>query len=244
MKNRSTEKNWQLISVDKIKEADWNYKDTDEYIDSKLEENIKRNGVVQNVIVRELPKSMFEMVNGNHRLPIIKKLGLKNVMAYNLGKISLPEAKRIAYETNETNYATDQFKLSSLLKDISGEFTFDDLVGTSPFKPEYLQVLVESATFDINTYKLHEENDPLKLQDKKTDSDMVKPPPAEEVPWYQGVDPKSEGFKKFRQQMDRMNRLAISVNPGVEVEGVLLAVAEVMSMMSDSEVKKMLRKMA
>jgi ParB-like chromosome segregation protein Spo0J len=55
------------IPLDLLVPADWNYKTDDEYRQEKLKNNIKRNGQVENIIVRLLSTGFYEIVNGNHR---------------------------------------------------------------------------------------------------------------------------------------------------------------------------------
>ena len=60
------------IPTDKLVKADWNYKTEDQEKQEKLKENIKRNGQIENIIIRELETGFFEVVNGNHRLSVLK----------------------------------------------------------------------------------------------------------------------------------------------------------------------------
>ena len=65
---------FELMEVSKLIKADWNYKTDDEKKLKDLQENFKRNGQVENIIVRELSKGKYEVVNGNHRLDALKNL--------------------------------------------------------------------------------------------------------------------------------------------------------------------------
>lgn len=62
------------IPVNKLKKADWNYKKDDEILLNKLINNIKKNGQIENLIVRELPDGYFEVINGNHGIGGYNKL--------------------------------------------------------------------------------------------------------------------------------------------------------------------------
>jgi len=121
------------IELTSLSMAKWNYKTNNKELQQKLVNNIKRNGQIENIIIRELDNNKFEIINGNHRFLALKELKYKKVTAYNLGKISLNHAKRIAIETNETRFVSDNNKLSDLLIEISQEFNFDDLVQTMPY---------------------------------------------------------------------------------------------------------------
>lgn len=122
---------YQEIDIDLLFEAEWNYKESHEELEGKLFANIEKNGVVQNLIVREVGEK-FEVVNGNHRLKVVKNLGLETVMCYNLGQIDDLKAKRIAVETNETRFKSNPEKMSEVIESILTEFSPEDFDLTSP----------------------------------------------------------------------------------------------------------------
>ena len=62
------------VPIDKLVKADWNYKTEDDKKQEKLKENIKRNGQIENILIRELDTGYYEVVNGNHRLSVLKEL--------------------------------------------------------------------------------------------------------------------------------------------------------------------------
>lgn len=144
-------KNWKKVALKDLVEAPWNYKTDDESIDLKLEENIKRNGVVQNLIVRDLEDGRYEVVNGNHRFRVLQKLNTKEVMAYHLGNVPLEYAKRVALETNETSYKNDQTKLAELLVDLEKSFGTEDLLVSVPFELTDLEGMKKMLEFDFDS---------------------------------------------------------------------------------------------
>ena len=121
------------LPLDQLALAPWNYKLDDEEKVAKLINNVKLNGQVENLIVRELATGFFEVVNGNHRLDAFRRMGMTTAVCFNLGSISDVAARRIAIETNETKFAVDDLKLAALLKDIRTEVSLDDLVATMPY---------------------------------------------------------------------------------------------------------------
>ena len=125
------------VPIDKLVKADWNYKTEDNKKQEKLKENIKRNGQIENILIRELDTGYYEVVNGNHRLSVLKELKFKKVYTYNLGKINQSQAIRIAIETNETKFETDTIELAERIKEISNEF--DDLDLTLPYTEQELE---------------------------------------------------------------------------------------------------------
>lgn len=120
------------IQIDRLVKAGWNYKTNNEELAEKLANNIKRNGQIENIIIRELQTGFYEVVNGNHRLDVLKSIGYSDVYCYNLGFITENQAKRIAIETNETKFSTDKGLLDDILKELQTDFDIDDLISTMP----------------------------------------------------------------------------------------------------------------
>jgi len=144
-------KKWKKISVDKLIFADWNYKENDEARAEKLKNNIKRNGQIENVIVRRLETGFYEVVNGNHRLEVFKELGQKKIVCFSLGKISDAQAKRVAVETNETRFGTNDVKMAEVLDEIiSDGTTVEELVETMPFTEQQLKGYLDLNEFDFD----------------------------------------------------------------------------------------------
>jgi len=139
---------FQEIPLKELIKAEWNYKQDDTELLAKLIKNIERNGQIENIIVREIKDNVFEVVNGNHRYDALQYLGVKKVVCYNLGDIPLEDAKRVAVETNETKFATDEIKLANLIVDLKGTFDFTDLAETMPFSEEWLTNVDNLLEFD------------------------------------------------------------------------------------------------
>lgn len=133
------ERGYQNVSLDKLVKADWNYKVEDEVKTKKLTANIKRNGQIENILIRELDTGYLEVVNGNHRYDALSALKFEKAFVYNLGKISLSHAMRIAVETNETRFESDQTRFAETIKEILGDFTMPDLEATMPFSEDELK---------------------------------------------------------------------------------------------------------
>ena len=139
------------VPIDKLVKADWNYKTEDDKKQEKLKENIKRNGQIENILIRELDTGYYEVVNGNHRLSVLKELKFKKVYTYNLGKINQSQAIRIAIETNETKFETDTIELAERIKEISN--VFDDLDLTLPYTEQELENFKTLSDFNWEDFE-------------------------------------------------------------------------------------------
>ena len=144
---------WVDVEINRLVKADWNYKEGDEETARKLTNNIKRNGQVESIIIRELDTGFYEVVNGNHRLDSFLELDIKTVHCYNMGRIGLAQAERLAIETNETSFPADQIKLSKLIKDIGQEFDVGELAETMPWSLEELDNMEKLVDFDWDQFE-------------------------------------------------------------------------------------------
>lgn len=135
------------VPLVKLVKAPWNYKTDDPDMAKKLKANMYRNGQLENIVVRELPDGLYEIVNGNHRFTALIELGFESVTCANLGKISLEEAQRIAIELNETRFATNTQALSELLVGLVDSFGEKDLLFTSPFSADEMKTLTDPTLF-------------------------------------------------------------------------------------------------
>jgi len=155
------EKGFCKIKSDKLVECDWNYKKgldelTAEQEEAKmaaLEENFKRNGQVENIIVRELDTGFFEVVNGNHRLRVAKRIDMKELYCFNLGNVSVQHAIRVAIETNETKFESDQIELAKRMKEIEDAFGRDELLKTMPFDDAEFDRFETLLNFNMDDYQ-------------------------------------------------------------------------------------------
>jgi len=143
---------FRVVPISSLVRADWNYKTEDPEMAAKLRENMKRNGQVENLIVRHLATGFLEIVNGNHRLDAMLDLGYEEVMVCDLGEISDAAARRIAIETNETRFQSDPLRLSALIREIVQEFPLDDALSTLPFSQKDLDNMAALQDFDWGTF--------------------------------------------------------------------------------------------
>lgn len=144
--------NYKIIDLDLIIEANWNYKKENEELENKLTENIKRNGLIENLHIRKLETGFYECINGNHRLKALKGIGRKYAIVYDHGEISLSEAQIIALETNETKFVSDDLKLAKIIKNISENTDIDSLISSLPFSDTDIKHYLELIDFEFDQY--------------------------------------------------------------------------------------------
>lgn len=149
-------KGWVELPIKVLRKAPWNYKEDDPQKAATLTANIKKNGQVQNIIVRDLGDDTFEVCNGNHRLDSFQELKYRKCMTFNLGKCTLAHAKRVAVETNETNFDNNPTALAGIIRELgfAGEESFDleDLLETMPYDENEMKGMVDLLDFDWNAF--------------------------------------------------------------------------------------------
>ena len=143
---------WKWLPLEKLTEAPWNYKADDQRMEETLVNNLRRNGQVINLLVRELDDGTYEVVNGNHRLRALREINAASALCFDLGKITTPEAKRIAVETNEVVFTANQERLTKVLTEIVDRFGIKDIASTTPYsvielrdRMEFFDFLVRSS---------------------------------------------------------------------------------------------------
>lgn len=153
--------NYIEIPLGNLRKAVWNYKVDEPAKLKKLVNNIRRNGQIENVIVRQIGEGVYnivdgvetgtgvyEIVNGNHRYDAFEVLEKPTAVAYNLGAgISDAVAARIAVETNETRFGTDDFRLAKVIQTILGEYEIDDLTESVPYTADEIQAFQDLVDF-------------------------------------------------------------------------------------------------
>lgn len=142
--------NFKTIGLEKLKKAEWNYKENDAVLQIKLEENIRTNGQLENIIVRKLDDDFYEIVNGNHRYDAFKACDIHEVIVCDMGEISLEKAQLIALATNETKFKLNDSKLFEILKTISSEIPIMDMAKILPWDESLITDKIASLNFSFD----------------------------------------------------------------------------------------------
>lgn len=223
------------VSLDNLVECDWNYKkisvdesdpyyDREEHLMNALEENFKRNGQIENIIIRKLETGFYEVVNGNHRLKVAKRLGWNTLMCYNLGEVSQAYAMRVAIETNETKFKSDELKLAERLREVEAEFGFDDMLDTMPYTDDELDKFDKLLNFDWDDLQDQE--------DKKTPDQGDNSPTDDDFRVLRYDLPKAVA-DQFEYQLDRFKKILYPDTPPkdtsyiIPIEAMLQTIAQV-----------------
>ncbi len=115
-----------------------------------LGERGSRFGFTLPIIVRELGKGKFEIIDGEHRWRAAKELLMPEVRVVNLGVVPDEKAKQLTILLNELGGSPDQVRLADLLRDINATVDFAALSAVMPYSSKELAMFIESVDFSFS----------------------------------------------------------------------------------------------
>lgn len=136
--------NIKRVSIDLVHPNEYNPKaeNTKEYYD--VLESLKQNGLMSFIFVREVDgEDGYEIVDGEHRYLAAKELGYEEIYIYNLGKISIKEAKALTLWF-EVQVPFDNVELAPIVVELS------KLDIKLPYSEEQIDKFTELQKFDFD----------------------------------------------------------------------------------------------
>ncbi len=129
------------IEVGKLEANPWNPNRMSEEMYHKLKAYIKREGLVEPIVVRPRGES-YEILGGFHRGKIAKELGYETVPC---AVVNLDDrrAKILSINLNEMKGQSVSSLLSELVHDLSQELTLEDLESQLPYSEADLKDALE-----------------------------------------------------------------------------------------------------
>lgn len=124
----------------------------------KIEASIKRLGFFRPVIVRELDDGTMQILGGEHRWGVAKKLGYKTVPVVNLGRIDDQKAKEIGLVDNGRYGEDDTLQLAELLKEMGD---VNGLLEILPYTGDDLESIFASTSISLDDLDIEDDSDRL-----------------------------------------------------------------------------------
>jgi len=129
------------IEVEKLKPNPWNPNRMSEDMYNKLKAYVKREGLVEPIVVRPVGDS-YQILGGYHRWKIAQELGYETVPC---AVVDLDDrrAKILTVNLNEMKGQSVSALLSELVHDLSQELTLEDLESQLPYSEADLKDALE-----------------------------------------------------------------------------------------------------
>lgn len=184
------------VGIDSIRPNSFNTNYVSPENEEKLVNSIERHGLVKPIICRELKDGTLEIIGGEHRWKVAKRLGYKEVPVVNLGSVPDKKAKEVMLLDNGRWGEDDTLALSELLK----ELDTDEVLKFLPYSTDELSSIFAGSDIDLDDLDSDEDLPDLKsLPSKKAQTHVVmrfKVPVAdsEYVQKYIDTVMKSQGF--------------------------------------------------
>lgn len=156
-----------IVEIDKIKPNSWNpkTKDTNRVEFKEVKKSIDQKGLRSPIIVREIGKEEYEIIDGEQRWTACKELEYSKVLIYNEGKVDdqLAQELTIAYQTQVPFTEAD---IAKLIFDMYKKYESPAL----PYSENKIEDLRKLAEFDWDKYM----NNTIELIDRdKKDGEEV-----------------------------------------------------------------------
>lgn len=134
-------------NVNMLVKNPWNTNIVSPENEEKIKASLKRFGMFRPIIVRTLDDGAFEILGGEHRWSVAKKLGYDTVPVINLGKITDRKAKEIGLVDNGRYGEDDALQLSELLKGLGDT---DEILSFLPYDGDDLATIFSSSSIALD----------------------------------------------------------------------------------------------
>ena len=137
--------NEQVVEIERLKPNPWNYNEQTDFMQEKLGNSLDRHGQVAEIIVRELPDGLLQIIDGEHRYKELVSKKTKKALVNNLGIISDDDAKLLTAVMNEIRGRRNPSKLSRLLKSLQESGDWMEIIEVLPYTAVELENILAIA---------------------------------------------------------------------------------------------------
>lgn len=133
------------VPIEQVKANGWNPKDKDTKEYKQVLRSIAQNGLRDPVVVRELGKDDYEVIDGEQRYTAAKELGYSEIYVYNEGKMTEKEAKALTI-WYQVQVPFNEVDLSHLVVEL------DELGMELPYSEAQIADFKNMAAFDFDNF--------------------------------------------------------------------------------------------
>ena len=145
------------VKIGQVQLNSWNPKPTDTVEYKKVLKSISVNGLKGFILVREIAKDKYEVIDGAQRLTAANELGYTEVNVYNEGTVTDRLAKELTIWYQQ-QVPFDKVEEAKLVSDMLLEYHDED---TLPYTNEEREEMKTLAGFSFDDYKDEENQDTL-----------------------------------------------------------------------------------
>jgi ParB family transcriptional regulator, chromosome partitioning protein len=139
------------IPVEQLKEDPNNANVMDQQMTDRLRESIRRYGLVQNLVVRQIGKNAYEVLSGNQRLKVIKEMGFTLVSCV-VVTIDDAQARLLAQALNRVRGEDDLGLRADVVKEILKKIPQSEVLNILPETALSLKSFSALRQEDMTTY--------------------------------------------------------------------------------------------
>lgn len=132
------------VPISQVKPNGWNPKDKDTKEYKQVLRSIIANGLREPIVVRELAKDSYEIIDGEQRYTAAGEAGYDEVVVYNEGKMTDKQAKSLTI-WYEVQVPFNEVDLSHLVVEL------DDLGMELPYNEAQIADFRNMSAFDLNS---------------------------------------------------------------------------------------------
>lgn len=187
------------LRLDELIFNSWNSNVVSPENEIKLEESIKRLGMFKPIIVRTLENGSYEVIGGQHRAEVARKLGFEKIPTVILGKIDDNKAKEISLIDNGRFGEDDTLKLSEILGEL--DTSIEELSSFMPYSLVELNNIFSSSSVALDTL------------------DDVELPFEDELPVLPTASTKTHSIMRFKVPIDDVDKISSLIEHTAKLNG-------------------------
>jgi ParB family chromosome partitioning protein len=119
------------LPIDQLHEAAWNVNKMDTSMRDRLENSLKRFGLVENLVVRKLKDAYFEVLSGNQRLGVLRDTGVKMVACV-VVDANDAESRLLAQVMNRIHGEDDLGLRAEVIREVLKSVSVKDITAVLP----------------------------------------------------------------------------------------------------------------
>lgn len=146
------------VPIGSLKPNKWNTNIVTPENEEKIEASLNRFGFFRPLIVRTLPDDTLQILGGEHRWSVARRMGYTDVPVINLGKIDERRAKEISLVDNGRYGDDDALQLADLLKELGD---VDELLNFLPYSGDEIDSIFSASSIALDELDIPDGDDDL-----------------------------------------------------------------------------------